>query len=187
MVFGDGPGTAVGGLGIKNAGIKGIGMGFGEPLLDGEIVSDFFVRIKCPSDNGICPVCTNEKSGRKGAYFFLFQIGNDKAAVFSLQFRTDGIAVDFHSFGNDGFQPQVEFMSVQIDIKPLIMADEPVFQVDGLDGKYLRIDQHIFWQSQIEGCQCLLCITGNQAAAGLLKTVVSKNFLIDGNDLIFRA
>ena len=128
---------------VKNAGIERIGVGFGKPLLDGKIVPNLFFRTKCPSDDGIGTICPNEKFCSNGVGFFLFQIGNREAVVFSFQIRTDGIAVDFRTFRNNGFQPQVEFMSVQIDIKPLIMADEFIFQVDGLYGENLRIDQNI--------------------------------------------
>ena len=143
MIFGNRPGTAIGGFRVKNTGIKGIGMGFGEPLLDREIVSNFLIRIKCPSDNGIGAIGSYDESRGNGMCLLVFQIGNGKAVVFSFQFRADGIAMNLHPFGNDGFQPQVEFMPVQIDIKPLIMADQPVFQVDGFYRKNLRIYQNI--------------------------------------------
>ena len=84
MVFGNGPGTAVGGFWVKNAGIKGIGVSFGKPLLDGKIISDLFFGIECSSNNGIGAVCTNKKFCCNGVGFFLFQIGNGKAAVFSF-------------------------------------------------------------------------------------------------------
>ena len=126
-VFGDGPGTAVSCFGVKNTGIKGGCVGFLEPLLDGNVVSDFLIGIKCPSDDGIGSVSTDEVSGCEGMDFIIFQICNKKAAIFLFQFRTDGIIMDFHAFGDDGFQPQVKFMPVQIDIKPLIMANEAVF------------------------------------------------------------
>ena len=126
-------------------------MGFGKPLLDREIVSDLFFGIKCPSDDGICAVCPNEETDGKGMDFAIFQAGNKEAVLFPFQFRADGIGADIHAFGNNGFQPKVKFMSVQIDIKPLIMADEPVFQVYGLYGKDLRVYQYILWQGQIKG------------------------------------
>ena len=78
-------------------------------------------------------------------------------------------------------------MSVQIDIKPLIMADQPVFQVDGLYGENLRIDQNILGQSQVERCQCLLGIGRDETAAGFLESIFSEYFFVNGDDFVFRA
>lgn len=182
-----GPRTAICILGVKNTGIKGRRVGFGEPLLYGQIGADFFVRIKGSSDNGIGAVCPYQIFCRNGTAFSFLHIGDGKATVLSLQGGTNTAVLHLHPPGNEGAEPQVEFMAVQIDIKPLIMANEPIFQINGFHGKNLRIHQNILRQSQIKAGKSLLGIGGNQAAAGLLKAVLLIAFLffIYGNDTVF--
>ena len=184
MILGDRPGAAIGGFGVEDAGIEGIRVGLREPLLDGEIIADLMVGIECPPDDRICAVCPYEEAGCDSMAFFLLQIGDGKAAVLSFQFCAYSVAVDFHTFRDDGFQPEIESMAIQIDVKPLVMADQLIFQVDGLDGEDLWVYQHILGQSQVEACQCFLGIGGDEPAAGLLEAICPKDFFINGNDFI---
>ncbi len=57
-------------------------------------------------------------------------------------------------------------MAVEVDIEPLVVADELIFQVDGFYGENLRVDQNVLWQCHIEASKGFLCVAGNQAAAG---------------------
>ena len=69
-----------------------------------------------------------------------------------------------------GDEPHVEFMTVEIHVETLIVSQQVLCGIHGFNGKNLRIDQHVFWQCQIEFRQGFLSVRRQQSAAGLAKS-----------------
>lgn len=164
-------------------------MDFRKPLLYGEIVPNFFLWIKRAADDGVCAICAYKVFCRQCTAFAVFKICNTEFAGNLFNGNTDRSAVDFDGGRDDRFQPKVEFVTVEIDIKPLIVADELIFQVDSFDGKDLRIYEDILWQSHIKTGERFLRIAGNQAAAGFLEAAAlcAEYFFIQCDDAEFWA
>ena len=76
-------------------------------------------------------------------------------------------------------------MAVKVDIESLVVPYQTAFKVDGPHREYLRVYQHRFGQGQVEAGKGLLCVLGQQTAAGLFEAVGVGGLGVDEGYFVF--